>query len=361
MMRMIGNTKFYNPSDWFRSVVARRAEQIKAVNPVVAQEMVLTERIPHQDIPQLRELTRTQVQEFIGTGDFASAFFDRRRYEVDAGRDMEMPLYDRIYDVRFDPNAGLTETIFIQGPANIAFEEVVEGEAAKQAKMLSRTRTLTQKHYSSTIMFSKDFFIFNRDMRYYSATERKAGQAYTALMNEIHLSPIINGSYAAANTTSASTEGTDIATKILNTIGDAITNSVTDTANPRYGPYVLLISRADMYRFERALMPVPQEGVSLQALSILNEISAVLPYDGWSGHNGERPVVYGGVPTGTAFLIATRNREQDLVSIVKQDLTMTPGLGDPVRFMLEQLIWDAYVGVSADVTRAVEKITLPTS
>src|SRR5690606_10825447 len=106
--------------------------------------------------------------------------------------------------------------------------------------------------------YSKDLVIFN-SLWNVPIVERQMGVAHNALLNHLHLYPIINFNYQAANQTAAVTTGTTLTEDYLLTIEAAITAGRTDTTNPRRGPYTLLVSSSDVFSVERALMRVPQQ------------------------------------------------------------------------------------------------------
>jgi hypothetical protein len=313
----------------------------------------------HMRIVSNESVDGKTVMEFIGTGNFDKAWFERQRYEVDAGRDEEPILYTPIYSVTEDPSLPRNVPIFRLGPAGVIFDEITEGGEVKFATVGQSNISVPIKHYAFGLEYTKDLVIYN-ELWSLADIERQAGTAFNALLNHIHLAPIINGTYAAANQTAASSVGTTLAEKYLRTLEDAITASATDQTNPRRGPYVLLMSTSNFFTMERALSAVPQQGFTLQS-SAISRVSSLIAYDGWTGVRGKKSVTYPGVTANKAYLIDTGFRARNFKSFVKQGLQRTNGNEDVSRFILEQSVWDTYFGVFADVTAAVEEITLPTS
>lgn len=299
------------------------------------------------------------VVEFIGTGDFASQFVERQRYEVDAGRDLEPLLYTPLYNVVEDSSLPRNVTVYRLGPGAVVFEEVTEGGEVKFTTVGESTYSVPIRHWATGLEYSKDIVIYN-ELWGIPIVERQAGTAWNALLNNLHFSPILSYAYAAANQTAASAVGSSLVEKYLRTIEDAITNSVADTTNPRRGPYALLCSTSNLFMIERALQRVPQEGFTLQS-SAIGRIQNVIAYDGWTGSRGALSTSYSGVTAGTAYLIDTGLRDRNFGSYVKQGLQRSGGNPDVSRFILEQVIWDSYLGVHADPIAAVEEITWPTS
>ena len=50
---------------------------------------------------------------------------------------------------------------------------------------------------------------------------------------------------------------------------------------------------------------------------------------------------------------------EDFLSLVKQPLESAQGNADVSRFIMDQIVWDVWLGIYANVIRAVEEITWP--
>ena len=166
--------------------------------------------------------------------------------------------------------------------------------------------------------------------------------------------------YGASNQTAASAVGDTLAEKYLRTVENAVAHASADATNPRRGPYALLLSSANFFTMERALMRVPQEGLAIQS-SAVGRIQHLIAYDGWSGSRGKKSVSYSGVTAGKAYLINLGFREQDHQSYEKQPLQSTAADGDLSRFILENAVLDSYFGAYCNPTASTEEVTLPTS
>lgn len=296
------------------------------------------------------------IYEFVGTDDFGSAWYERQRQEVDNGRIQVPLLYTPIYSEIRDPNLPRNVTVNRIGPGGVVLERIYEGGEIKFASVVSSEITAQILHYGVGLEYSKQLVMFN-ELWTVSIVERAVGQAYNALLNHLHLSPILTFSYQAANQTGANTAGSTTVEDHLLTIEDAITNSRTDTTNPRQGPYTLLVSSADATVIGKALTEVPQQGVTLRS-DILNSINNIVVYDGWTGTRGSKSTTYSGVSSGKAYLISSQFQDQDFVSYMKQDLAEA-GQEQDVSRLLTQVVWDTAFGVYANPEAAVEEITLP--
>lgn len=337
----------------------------------VSKEIILADQNPKPvweftDGFDLRKITKSGagnvIAEFIGTGDFAAQFHERRQYEVDAGRELEPLLYQSFYDITTDATLPQVVPIYRLGPAGVVFEEIVEGGEVKFVTVSQSSLNIPIRHWGFGLQYSKDLRIYNQ-LWNVGIAERKAGIAYNALLNHLHFYPILNHSYGANN----KTDGTGLTSfkvtasmpeKYLRTVEAAITHSRTDKNNPRRGPYDLVIGSNDIFTMERALNRVSQQGFDLQS-SALGLIQNVIVYDGWSGTRGKKETSYTGVGEGKAYLVHKGNRDEDFRSMVKQSLDMAMGNPDVSRFIEAQMVWDTYFGVYANPTAAVEEITLP--
>ena len=301
------------------------------------------------------------VHEFIGTDDFAAAFYERQEYEVDAGRDEEPLLYQSLYSITEDRNLPRNVPVNRVGPAGVVFEKVEEGGEVKFATVGQSNFSVPIYHYSVGLEYDDDLVEFN-ELWNLSEVERQAGTAYNALLNNIHLSPILTHTYAAKNQTdgTAITYDTNalLPEKYLRAMEQAIIDAVGEASDPRREPYELVISTANLFTMERALTIVPQQGITLQS-SALSRIRRIIAYDGWTGTMGQKTTTYSGVAAGTAYLVDVGQKARNMRSYVKHGLRRTMGNPDVSRFILEQTVWDSRLGTYADIAAGVQEVTLP--
>jgi hypothetical protein len=298
------------------------------------------------------------VAEYVGASSFADEFYERQLYEVDAGRAEEPLLYLPIYNVIQDGNLPEVINVNTLGPFGVIFEQVLEGGEAKFVTVGEGTKSISMVQYAAALEYTKKLIMFNQTWNF-ALAERGFGLAFNALMNHIHLYPIISYAYAAANQTAASTDGTTLAEKYLSTIEDAIVNSRADTSNPRRGPYDLLVSTGDLFIIERALNQRIQDGANPARSSAIGMIQNVIAYDGATVSRGKLSTTYTGVTAGTGYLISKQYGAADFQSYVKQPLQAARGDGDLSRFIVEQVVYDWWGGVYCNPIAAVEEITWP--
>lgn len=298
------------------------------------------------------------VYEFIGADDFAADWYTRVTYEVNAGRQRVPIVYEPIYDIVIDANLPETLNMKNWGPGGFVFEEVFEGGEVKFGHIVSAEVSVSQRQFGVGLEYSKKLMMFNQ-LWQIARIERAVGEAHNALLNHMHLSPILTFAYTAANQTAAITTGTTTTEDWFLTLESAIVSAQSDTVNPRSGPYILLCHPAQMFMVQRMLNRVPQEGFAMDSTAS-QQISAVIGYSGWTGTRGKKTVTYPGVTLGKAYLISTSYREDDFVSLVKQPLESAQGNADVSRFIMDQIVWDVWLGIYANPTRSVEEITWPT-
>ena len=300
--------------------------------------------------------TGHRIYEFMGTDSFSSEWTNRQRFEVNAGRDEEPILYTPIYDTVSDASLPKNVTVYQMGPGGVVFEEVFEGGEVKFSTITSGQYSIAIRHWATGLEYSKDLVIFN-ELWNIPIVERQMGIAHNALLNHLHFYPILNQTYGAGNQTAGVTDGENVVEDFMLTVESAITNSRTDTTNPRRGPYILLVSSSNVFTVEKALTRVPQQGTERRA-SALDAIRQVIVYDGWTGTRGRKATTYAGVTAGKGYLISQQYRGQDFQSYEKQGLQQGGTQEDVSRF-LTQTVWDSYYGVYANPLAAVEEISWP--
>ncbi len=182
------------------------------------------------------------------------------------------------------------------------------------------------------------------------------GEAYNALLNHFHLSPILTYNYPSKNKTAAATEGATYLEKLRNTIKqgliDAAKDKNKDTLSPRR-PTVLLAHSSNQWDIEEALQRQQIGGTIYPAIS---QIDTLIFYDGYSVTVGEKTYTYPGVDPGKAYLI---DPQKYFVELVKHDLRVDASGPDLSRLVVSQIVGRARRGVYAAPGNAVQELTLP--
>jgi len=270
--------------------------------------------------------------------------------DVELGREqvqlLYQPIYDRIQDANLprvlDAKWALTGTV--------VFTEHIEGEEVKfgrlQAEQGPIARILT---YTAGFEYTKEMKDFNEAFSV-EILNRSIGEAYNALLNHIHLSPIINFAYKSANKTAYQGESGDPAWV---GIYKTLVKAVADAATAKRPGTILLASSADQHLIEMALKGGHQvEGTIYPAVT---GIQSVIYYDGWEVAVGKKSYTYDGVTPGKAYLIRPKRGFKELL---KQDLRVEATSGDLSRLIESQIVAYAYRGVYAAVEENVQEISL---
>jgi len=270
--------------------------------------------------------------------------------DVELGREqvqlLYQPIYDRIQDANLprvlDAKWALTGTV--------VFTEHMEGEEVKfgrlQAEQGPTARILT---YTAGFEYTKEMKDFNEAFSV-EILNRAMGEAYNALLNHMHLAPIISFSYDSANKTSYQGASGDLAWV---GVYKTLTKAISDAAVAKRPGTVLLASTADQANIEMALRGGHQiEGTVYPAIS---SIQSVIYYDGWETVVGKKSYSYSGVTPGKAYLIRPKRGFKELV---KQDLRIEATAGDLSRLIESQIVGYAYRGVYAAVQENVQEISL---
>jgi hypothetical protein len=302
------------------------------------------------------------MAEFLSTGTFPDEWFNRQRYEVEAGRQEEPILYDSLYQTVQDAGLPRNVTIYQMREGGLIFEQIQEGGEVKMGTLNSGSKSVSLMHLGLGIEYTEDLFLFNEYVNL-PLIERWAGIAYSAMLNHYHFAPFLNYTYTSANQTAATdvvySSKEELPARYLRLLEKAVVNATEDTTNPRRGPYTLLISQSDVFNVHRALTAVAQQGITLQG-DVLSMIDRVIVYNGWASQRGKLVRNYPGVTAGKAYLIDMSMRMSDFQSWVKLPLREQRGDGDMSRFVIDKVIWDTYFGVYANIAATTEEITWPT-
>ncbi|MGE5592592.1 MAG: hypothetical protein ACM3X3_02765 [Betaproteobacteria bacterium] len=262
------------------------------------------------------------------------------------------PVYERIEDANFTEFVDVRPFVGCQ----VVFVEHMEFEGVRLG-----SRRIGPKDTVPIITYAAGFQI-TEDMRMYDKTweitqmNRAMGEAYNALLNHIHLYPILSYNYSAKNKTAADTTGSTYLERLRNTIKAGLKHAAqdlnTDTRSPRR-PSVLLANSALRWDIEQAIQRMVIGGTEYPALS---GIDTLIFYDGWSTAVGEKTYTYAGCDPGKAYLIEPRKYFRELV---KHDLMTDAQSGDLLRLVEQTVVSRARRGVIASPANAVEELTLP--
>ena len=373
---MVGQVKLISKDMLLEKAIERRIKMLES-SQHPQKSKLLSELeygvIPKMSFPEGFDI-RTHVKEadsfgarqgvlgeFVGTGNFNAEWFERQRYEVYAGRDQEPELWRAIYVETQDSNLPQTIDVNRIGPGGVVFEEITEGGEVKFVSVESSNFTVRLVDYAAGLEYSKNLVKYNQ-LWDVNIVERQAGIAHNALQNHIHFAPVLNGTYSTSGgvgtrtETSASSVGDNLLEKYVSTIEDGVTQA---KARDIRGPFVLVVGSLNALKAQKSLLITIQDGNPAQS-PVVNQISSVIEYDGWTGERNAKETTYAGVADNVGYLIGLSDRANDFRSYQNQGLEMMMGNPDVSRRIMAQTVWDLDRGVYCDTT-AVQKINFPTS
>jgi hypothetical protein len=279
--------------------------------------------------------------------------------DVDFGREQVPLLYTPIYRRLSNPRFPRLVPIAEFSQARAVFLEHLEGEEVKFG-----SRIMAAGDGVPIVVYAAGFDGYTIETEAFDETWRldqfnqALGEAYNALLNHIHLDPIINYNYDSKNTTNAvNTTSLTYLEKIRATIRKGLKHAAQDK-NSLTGavrkPTILLANSANQVDITDALSRMVINGTEYAALS---QITTLIFYDGWSITVGDKTYTYDGVPNDTVYLI---DPTRYFMELIKQDLTIESGSPDITRLTRAPIAAYAMRGVYASPADAVEKVTLPT-
>lgn len=330
----------------------------------------ITEQIPYKAEGEIRyvekkiyagemeQLEIDHVGELLTTPAGLDTLVKKTVLDLEQGREEVQLVYPPLYRRR--ENRGFTKNVEVgvtSGQARSVFLEHVEGE-----EVIFGRRVFGAKDTVPIITYT-DGFQWTEDLEEYDDTwtaeeaNRSIGEAWNALLNHIHLYPIISYAYAAKNKT-AGFGGTDpINVRDRQTFKNALEHAAIDK-NPDTGrvrnPTVILAASANRFRIQEALQRMQIAGTVLEAIG--QQLNTIILYDGYTVTVGAKTYTYAGVPTTKVYLCDPRTYFHELV---KHDLLVDAGDGDLSRLILQQIVARGRRGVYASPAYAVEEVTLP--
>lgn len=280
--------------------------------------------------------------------------------DVELGREDVPVLYRPIYETIADANFPQEfEAKWAQRGAVIFFEHL-EGEEVKFGSLQAEVGPIAKiRGYAAGFEYTKELELFNQTFNL-EILNRAFGEAHNALLNHLHLAPIIKFGYKAANKTAAvyiDEKGKVLAdatgAHFLLSLRETLKTALNDSRTAKRPGSILLANSADQSAIEDAMAISSVNGTPYRALS---GITDVIYYDGWETSVGKKSYAYDGVPAGKVYLIRPKRGFKELV---KQGLQINSTMGDLSRLVEAQIVGDFWRGVFAAVEENVQEITLP--
>lgn len=270
--------------------------------------------------------------------------------DVELGKEQVQLLYKPLYDTITDPNfPEVLDAKWAMSGACV-FLEHMEGDEIKFGSVAAEHGpTARIKTYTTGFEYTKKMIDFNESFNV-EMLNKAMGEAYNALLNHLHLSPIIGFTYKAPNKTAFKGEAGD---PVWLGMYKTLEQAVKDSRIAKRPGTVLVANSADQMDIEMALRGGHQiDGSIYPAIAGINSI---IYYDGWETTVGKKQYEYKGVEQGKAYLVRPK---RGLKELVKRDYTVEKGNKDISRLVEEQIIAYCYRGVFAAIEENVQEITL---
>ncbi|NQS75248.1 MAG: aspartate ammonia-lyase [Peptococcaceae bacterium] len=271
--------------------------------------------------------------------------------DVELGREQVPVIYGPIYERLSDPNMPKLIDAKWALYGTVIFTEHLEGEEVKFGRLaVEHGPTAKILTFTAGFEYTKEMKDFN-DSFSVEILNRSMGESWNALLNHIHLNPIISFNYPDPDnqTDWAGEAGDSMWVGYWKTLSAAVND-----ANVAKRPgNILLASAQNRANIEMALKGGFMIGGT--TYPAVDGIDTVIYYDGWSVTVGKKDYEYGGVTPGEAYLIRPRRGFKELV---KQDLRIEAATADLSRLIESQIVGYGYRGVYAAVQANVQKITL---
>lgn len=279
--------------------------------------------------------------------------------DVELGREDVPVLYNPIYETLTDANFPKTFEAKWAQRGTVVFFEHLEGGEVKFGSLQAESGPIAHiKGYAAGFEYTKEMEIFNHVFNF-ELMNKAFGEAHNAILNHLHLAPIISHGYKAANKTAAvyvnadGTTGTASDAHFILSMRATLRQALKDARKAKRPGTVLLANSADKEDIEDALGSFTIQATPYNATGGITDI---IYYDGWETQVSKKSYEYAGVPAGKAFLIRPKRGFKELV---KQGLQINANMGDKSRLVESQVIGDFWRGVFAALEENVQEITLP--
>ena len=336
---------------------ARRRQTVEERVPyeIGGQVRYATKRIVNGEM-EVYDLPRP-VGEMIVTPDGLDQFVQKVVVDLELGREAVPLLYKPIYRTVTNPN--FTKHVEIQGfvgRAQVVFAEHIEGEEVRfGTRRLGAKDTVPITTYAAGFEWTEDVVEYDQTWEI-AELSRAMGEAYNALLNHLHLYPILSFNYPAKNKTAAVTSHGTLLENMRATLRQALIDAANDkdpeTNRGRRGS-ILLAHPSRRWDIEEALQRMQIAGTIYPAIA---DIDTIILYDGWSTVVGDRAYEFPGVDPGKAYLIEPR---QYAVELIKHDLRVDAIEGDKKRLMAGGMVARARRGLYIAPAKMVQEIELP--
>ena len=280
--------------------------------------------------------------------------------DVELGREDVPLLYQLIYETISDPNFPREFEAKWAQNGTVVFFEHLEGEEVKFGSLQAESGPIAKiKGFAAGFEYTKELQIFNQTFNF-EILNKAFGEAHNAMLNHLHLAPIIKHSYKPANKT-APVFTDELGKTLANATGahyvlslrETLRQALTDTRTAKRPGTILLANSANQEDIKAAMSSFV---IQATPYGPVEGISDVVFYDGWETKVGQKSHTYAGVPAGKVYLIRPKRGFKELI---KQAMQIQATMGDLTRLVEAQVVGDFWRGVFAALDENVQEITLP--
>jgi hypothetical protein len=282
--------------------------------------------------------------------------------DVELGREQVPVLYTPIYERMQDPNFPQDFEAKWAQYGTVVFFEHLEGEEVKFGSLQAEKGPIAHiRGYAAGFEYTKEIQLFNQTFNL-ELLNRAFGEAHNAILNHLHLGPIVGYNYKNTNKTGAvyvDETGKALAdatgSHYILSLRATLRQALKDARTAKRPGTILLANSADQEDIEEALASFTIQATPYRALG---GISDIVYYDGWTAKVGKKSYSYSGVASGKAYLIRPKRGFKELI---KQDLQVNATMGDITRLVESQIVGDFWRGTFTALDENVQEITFPAS
>lgn len=265
------------------------------------------------------------------------------------------PLYKEIYeeirDSSFPQSLEVKDIIGLQ----TAFGIVGDGESVPLADF--RCEDLGTVHFKTMatgFSVTEEWVAFNQAWKLEQAN-KAIGQAHSAILDHIHLSPIINATFNTKTETKkvAVKDGTPLQI-VYHTLRQGLKDAMARRTRRGYvfKPSVVLCNSSTALDVMSAVKGETEKGKTLGTLGMIEKI---VVYDGWAGEVNGVKYEFNAPKDNEVFLIEPKN---SFKALVKKELTKLEQKGHVLSLSNLEVAQFFIRAVVADVAGSVHKVTI---
>jgi hypothetical protein len=264
---------------------------------------------------------KQSIQEMISTSEGGKDFVEKITYDLYRGRERVELVYKNFYDTQVDANYPELITDKSMGKVEVVFLKVLENENVRFGRLGAGEEKVVRFYtYATGVEITEDMIEYNQTWAI-SEVSLSFGEAYNMLLNHMHLSPIISGTYvttAGGLATQKTTQnaGTPQLVAFDTTLEKTLRNALQVFPNGTK----ILANSFDQNTLEAALFSSMYADNTPTNLKRSIKPTDIIYYDGAEITVGDKTYTYDGVAEGFVYLIAPKRQFKEKV---KHDLRLS--------------------------------------